>query len=157
MMWRTPQGLAEPIRHHATPLAIVAYIWPAVVALVYLLPVASAQSAVTIATDGWIGTTWQLALIIGCGLALAGIYLGDRYLPRSLVLEATGASIVGIEMTAFVVALAIHYPWWAWVHLAVLAVGYFWRAVQVGKERGRVVELIAAVRVITEDQRSGGA
>lgn len=153
-MWRTPQGLAEHYsRQQAHPLAIASYIWPGVIALVYLFNIPPHSNAVSSITDGWFGLAWQLSLVAGCIVALAGSFMGSRFLPRSLVLEATGACIIASELSAYVIALAVRTPWWAWSYFVVLVIGYWWRCIEAMVERGRVVRLIAAVRIMSEAAR----
>jgi hypothetical protein len=156
VMWRTPLVLVEHIVHYQKirPLALACYAWPMAVALVYLLPIAPSQSSsVTIVTDGWIGGLWQVSLVLGSSLALAGSFMGAKYLPRSLILEFIGAGIIAVELTAYVIAVLILFPWWAALDIAVLNLGYWVRCAQVWRERGRIVRLVAAVQIIQEDNR----
>ncbi|WP_134324526.1 hypothetical protein [Cumulibacter soli] len=143
------RALAITSRHH--PVAVACYLGVAILAVLYLTDVAAAAS-LTDETSGVIAVVWQVALLVGSGLALVGVAVPARHLLHGLALEALGAMIVGVELGVYAVVMWSALdgrPWASITMFSAVALGSLTRSVTAMRDRRRVVRAAAAMQLTT--------
>lgn len=133
------RALAITSRHH--PVAVGCYVGLTVLAVLYLADIASAATLTDETSSGW-AMVWQISLLCGGLLAIAGILAPAKRILTGLVLEAYGAAVLGIELGVYVLVLTLTLdstPWASSLVFGAVAAGCLCRTYTAMRDRRRVI------------------
>lgn len=136
-------------RNTIRPLAIACYIFPGIMAVLFMAGVAKA-GRLTDASSPFIAYLWQIGLLSGSIIALLGVLFQLQSWPGGLIIEATGTLTLGLMLGVYGTVLWLDNgptatPWWTVLSTLAISLGCIGRTAQAFRERGRALRAAAVV------------